>query len=391
MQSQYPLFQGNPKQEGGERGNRLLHLLDFYIGVPLVFLLSIFRDRKKRPQDSQIRKIGILQTAAIGDTLLMSSPLRDLRLQFPDAEITIFHGPSNQSALPLFRGEFKTQVLRIKNPFYSAQLINQHGPFDLWIDFGPWPRLNALLCFFVKAYYKVGFQSAGQFRHYGYDLAVEHSHLRHEIENQRALIRAFAPNLPSVGPLTVVASEQKERFVVFHMFPGGSRPHQKEWPTEYWLELLAAVIRQGYRVAFTGAPCDLCKTEALLAFWANYPGNPSPQDPTQQIDNLVGKKNLLETAQLLARAQAVVSVNTGILHLAALVGANLVGLHGPTSAKRWGPVNTNSVPIQSPRPCSPCLHLGSDYACPLNSCMQELSPESVLSALQTFLSPSVTV
>lgn len=385
MQSQYPLFQGNPKQESGERGNRLLHFLDFVIGIPIVYILSLFRDRKRRPSFSQIKRIGILQTAAIGDTLLMATPIRDLQAQFPEAEIIIFHGPSNQGAMALFCGELKFRAIKIKRPIYSIGIINAEGPFDLWFDFGPWPRLNAVLCLFVKARYKVGFSSERQFRHYGYDLVVEHSRHRHEIENHRALVQSFAPNAASVAPLKIRALEQKEPFVVLHMFPGGSRSYQKEWPTGYWLELMSAVTAMGYRVIITGAPNDSQKAAALLQNWAGYVCEGVKGGAKELVEDWTGKIDLLETASLLARAQAVVSVNTGILHLAALVGANLVGLHGPTSAKRWGPVNLNSVAIQSKRACSPCLHLGSDYACPYNTCMQEISVKEVLLALDGYL------
>ena len=52
-----------------ERGSKLLKVFDKYIGIPIVFFLGIFKQKKQIP--TRIDKIGILATAAIGDTIIM--------------------------------------------------------------------------------------------------------------------------------------------------------------------------------------------------------------------------------------------------------------------------------------------------------------------------------
>jgi len=60
-----------------------------------------------------------------------------------------------------------------------------------------------------------------------------------------------------------------------------------------------------------------------------------------------GSLSLLELADVLAAADAVVSVNTGVMHLAAEVGARTVSLEGPTSAARWAPVGPRVRSVES--------------------------------------------
>jgi ADP-heptose:LPS heptosyltransferase len=83
--------------------------------------------------------------------------------------------------------------------------------------------------------------------------------------------------------------------------------------------------------------------------------------------------SLAATAALLAKARLVVSVNTGVMHLAAAVGVPLIALHGPTSARRWGPVGPRAIALESP--CDGCgyLDLGFEYSRQPRHCMNAIS------------------
>ena len=84
------------------RGNTLARLLDRYLGIPLVFFAGICRRKRSMPVDP--RRIGVLNTAAVGDTVLMSGPLADLRRAYAQAEIVLLTGPSNYEAACLLDG-----------------------------------------------------------------------------------------------------------------------------------------------------------------------------------------------------------------------------------------------------------------------------------------------
>jgi heptosyltransferase I len=87
---------------------------------------------------------------------------------------------------------------------------------------------------------------------------------------------------------------------------------------------------------------------------------------------------LAQTAALLAHSRLVVSVDTGIMHLAAALDLPLIALHGPTSSKRWGPISKNAVAIDSPDPHAGYLYLGFEPPAGPSRCMEAITYERVL-------------
>jgi len=128
------------------RGSKVVHLLDRYIGIPVVWFLGLLGKIKKNKQPfSNIKKIAILKINAIGDTVLLSAAIKDLREKYRDAKLTIFVGETNYEIATILPDVNETIKLPIKNPLRTIIDIRKRGRYDLWIDFGPWPRLNALI------------------------------------------------------------------------------------------------------------------------------------------------------------------------------------------------------------------------------------------------------
>ena len=92
-----------------ERGSKLLHSLDRLIGIPILFVLGILVRNKKPP--ANIKRIAILRTAAIGDTVLLSAIVQDLVYSIPNVEITLVAGPSNIGITGSIPGVSKILVL----------------------------------------------------------------------------------------------------------------------------------------------------------------------------------------------------------------------------------------------------------------------------------------
>ena len=101
------------------------------------------------------------------------------------------------------------------------------------------------------------------------------------------------------------------------------------------------------------------------------------------MTSMAGELALPELAAVLRGAAAVVCVNTGVMHLAALLDAPLVALHGPTSRLRWGPVGTRSIALV-PSGAGECefLHLGFEYPDRPVECMQGIAVDAVLDAVR---------
>lgn len=361
----------------GERGNLLLRMVDRYLGIPLVRLAGLCS--KKSPPPTSIGSIGILCLGCIGDMVILSGPLADLAREYPLARQTIFCSKANLDAARMVRNVSELVVLPIKNVFEATALVHNHGPFDAWLDTSQWPRLGALLSFAARAKHKVGFSSPGQHRHYVYDSVVPHSRQCHELENFRQLAARLGVGgqaLPLLTPTPQAGVELPHGpYAVLHMFPGGYRSHMKLWAKENWRELVLALLNRGFSIVLSGGSADHEDNVHLVRSLGD-----------NSIVNIAGSP-LTVTAKIIQHAAIAISVNTGVMHLAAALGTPLVSLQGPTSTLRWGAVAhpERLVPLSSLRPCAPCLHLGFEYACEDNACMRDITVAAVIEAVDRLL------
>lgn len=366
-----------------DRGNRHLRFLDRYLGIPLVFVLGSIKTKTSRVSD--FSSIGLLMTAAIGDTILLAGVISDLRRAFPDKRIVLFTGHSNFEVACLLKGLDEVVRLPIRNPLRALRLLRRKRP-DILCDFGPWPRINALFCVFSGSRCTVGFHTPRQYRHYAYDFIVDHSADVHEIENYRRLVRVLRvestspPTIDIAAPL--IEGLEAKTYVVFHAWSGGYKGHLKEWPDNYWLDLARDVAALGFRIVLTGAPDDRERTQDLQAKLGRA--------LEHRAINLAGKTTLAQTARVLREAAAVVSVNTGTMHLAAAVGGSVVALNGPVPEKRWGPLATQAVSVNAEEPGCAYLNLGFEYDNQREDCMALISPERVFRALRELISRSLS-
>jgi len=321
-----------------------------------------------------IRRFGLLKTAAIGDTVLLTAIIRDILDTYPQSKIVLFAGNSNYEFAKLLKNEYKNlevEKLPIKNPLKSIKMIKSYK-LDLLFDFGAWPRLNAILTYFSNPKYSVGFKTDNQYRHYGYDAYINHSKNLHELENYKNVIKKVGINKNNNIYLKR-NSEINEKIVVLHMFPGGMNSYMKEWSIENWVKIIDYLSDKNYQIYLTGAPVDKIKAEKIAKISKN------------RVEVVAGIYSLKDTITLLSKSKLVISVNTGIMHIASALGCNLISLNGPTSVKRWGPLNKNSIAIQSSISCSPCLNLGFEYGCSENKCMQVISVDEVIKGINHFL------
>lgn len=361
------------------RGNRMLRFADRYLGIPILSAAALIP--KKEFNAATVKRIGLMKTVAIGDTVLLAGIITDVRQHYPHATIVLITGEDNRVAGQLMLEDGDEQVVISPHRLLKAIRSVREARLDVLVDFGAWPRFDALLSTLSGAAFRVGFKTAGEARHFGYDRTVEHSAAVHEIENFRRLLAPMGfvtthspPRICRPGVLDL-SRLPRQPFIVFHPWAGGFMHEVKEWPTEKWVALAQRVHSGGRTVVLTGSPAEAEKSKALAA---------AIREQAAVVD-AAGSLSLLELADMLAAADAVVSVNTGVMHLAAEVGARTVSLEGPTSAARWAPVGPRVRSVESTLPGSGYLNLGWEYAGQRLDCMNGVEVNAVMKAVEELM------
>jgi len=142
--------------------------------------------------------------------------------------------------------------------------------------------------------------------------------------------------------------------------PGAEYGPAKRWP--YFRELAAKL---DLPIVLLGSAGDLEDNKEV-------PGT-----------NLIGKTSLDDAIDLIAKSAAVVSNDSGLMHVAAATGRPLVALFGSSSPEHTGPQSPAARVLWLRVDCSPCF----EPVCPLGHfrCMKELAVEQVREALENVL------
>ena len=365
-----------------KRGNKKNRLLDFWVGTPLLNLLATFH-RKRNPPGS-IARIGVICSPALGDTLLFSAALQDLRAAFTAQHITHICMKQNLAAAEIIPGADARMVINLTQPFATMKLIRAQR-FDVLLDFTSWQRLTAFYTLMSHASYTVGFETPTQHRSRGYDCTVLHRSDCHEVENFRALLRSAGLSIPietGHAPAIAVESPSSPPFeaepdiIALHLWASGQRSWLREWPEDRWLELAQRLAAPDTLFLITGAPSDLPRVTPFVE---------RMRAAGLRCEPLVSPDGFRTLAYILRRARLVVSVNTGVMHLAAIAGARTVAINGPNRNGRWGPLGPHAIGVEAPGEGCGYLHLGFNFDGNPTDCMERISVAQVFAAAQSLL------
>lgn len=368
---------GRPAHLQEDRGNARLKFLDRYAGIPVIAALGVFRRlRGHREIPVRWKTIGLVKTVGIGDTVLLSGVIHDLRAARPDARIVLFVSANNAGFAGLLDDVDELIVLPVRDIPGAIRMVRA-AQCDVVVDFGAWPRLEALLTVLSGARVTVGMRTHGQHRDAAYDVVVDHG-TDHEVDNYRRLIGAVGIESLRGPSLSAGAGEPPPiaaPYVVVHLWPGGANFEERSWPVDRWRAVAESLNERGFDVVLTGGPGDAPTTRGLVRGWSAQ---------GVRVHDAAGTTPA-ETVAWLRNAAGVISVNTGVMHLAAALGAPVVALNGPSSARRWGPVGEHVRCVASPMAPDGYLDLGWERDDRYRDCMEAITVGAVLSAWDSLM------
>ena len=148
-----------------------------------------------------------------------------------------------------------------------------------------------------------------------------------------------------------------------------------KWKTKLWeperFALLADRLRHDLscEIFFTGSSQDWTTIEDISKMMKEKPRN------------LAGQTGLKELAYLYTRCEALVTTDTGPMHIAVAMGCPVVALFGPTAPWRTGPYGPGHSVIRAEMDCSPCFKKKCDHM----TCMKEITVEDVFEATKNII------
>jgi len=158
-----------------------------------------------------------------------------------------------------------------------------------------------------------------------------------------------------------------------------ARWSSKRWPPE---KFAALISKLSISCVITGSSAD---KEICLKIIKNITERGGERKRKSTIINLCGETSLKELAALIEGAKAVVSNDSGPMHIAAALKKPLIALFGPTDPSKTGPYgwekNKDLKVIRRGVSCSPCFK----KSCKEPLCMTEINVEMVLDKLRKYL------
>lgn len=345
--------------------------------------------------------ILFVKIAAIGDIIMASGIIGALRSRYPDARITWVTGDIGAPIVQALPGIDEVVAIDERALLTGSALTKLRALATIWRRLAGRSFDKCYVAHSDPRYRLIALTVRAAERHHiaaqrgGFIGGRRHSdeYIRFVLgEESRGSHEDFMPLLrPDLPPAIAAAWPDDRRLIL--LAPGGARNTMRDnpirrWPIQSYRDLAGRLRQQGHAVALIGGPGDL---------WV--------ADSFQGIDvwNLLGKTSLVELMAVMARADVVVSHDSMAAHMPRLVRTPIVALFGPVNPMERvsGRVHEcgadQTMPMIPPGPdnkllwgglgraCRPCYD-GKDFAaCRTFDCMQDISVEHVLHAIDQVL------
>jgi len=400
--------------------------IDYYVGVPLCFLGSIFhktlkllimRDRKTP------KNILFIELSEMGSAILVDPAMRKLQKE-ANANLHFAIFKKNKPSLDLLGTVPQENIYTIREDnllsfvfdslkfFYWARIRK----IDAVIDLELFSRFTALLTGFSGAFYKVGFHAyfnEGLYRGDFLSHKVAYNPHIHIAKNFVALVNALLSpqeEIPysktkvtdeeiSIAQVKFSADEKKTVIDIVRGCFEKFDPHkhkiilinpnaselliQRRWPQENYVQLIKMILEKCSRaiVLITGDPREREEAQCLEEI---------VQD--ERCVNFAGKVTFTQLPLLYSISEFMVTNDSGPPHFAAITEMKTFVIFGPETPALYGSLG-NTTPVYAGLACSPCVSASNHRktACKDNICLKVIKASLVFGIIQPDLERINTV
>jgi heptosyltransferase II len=343
------------------------------------------------PKQADIRRILIIKWGGMGDVVVSTAIMQDIRLAFPQAEIHLNAMPPWQTLFsqdPRFAQVWSVDLRKkergIKGMWRWLSTV-QHNQYDLIIDLQCNDRSRFLLSL-LKLRGRSPKYVLGNRPLYPYYLRghLDDNKEIHAVVMMRRMLSAVGVATGTRHPVIFSDSEslnqaqalldthalQAKKYAVF-LCGSHAAGLTKRWGRDHYAELATLLTHDDVeKVVLIGGSDELEECEAIAN---QYP---------HAIINLCGKTSLLQLPLIFKQAKYIVANDTGTAHLAAAAQTPMLVICGPTNPLRVKPIGRHVIAIQADIACKNCYQ----KTCEHQSCMRGLTVEKVLPFVATLKS-----
>jgi len=158
------------------------------------------------------------------------------------------------------------------------------------------------------------------------------------------------------------------RSPVLGLCPGAEYGPAKRWPPEYFAEVARAKLDEGWEVWLFGSEKDRPVTQDIQARTGG------------RCLDLGGRTSLADAIDLMSVTRTVVTNDSGLMHVAAALGREVIALFGSSDPHHTPPMSARAVVLYLGLECSPCFK----RECPLGhlNCLRRIDPQQVLASFK---------
>lgn len=336
---------------------------------------------KSKINKEEIKKILCIKPRGIGDIILSTIVLENIKAAFPHSEIHYLTEEYSKRAVE--NNPFVSRILTFNKKDFVLSIIRKvrNEKYDMVFDFWSNPK-TAQVTFFSGAKYRVGYDKRG--RKYAYNFkGLKASEGRHAAEDNLLLLERI--NLPIVSKKIIYRTKDEEKKFAANFF-------EKNLPERN--QLLIGIVPSG---GWESKRCDPVKwieicNEIQKKYQAKFiilwgPGDEKDakliSEGLKPVPLMAPESSFGELSALIEKCDLIIANDSGPMHAAAALGKPTLGIFGPTDPNAHRPYSySSSFVINSELHCIKCTKLVCPYK---HECMLELPIEKVITEFEKLI------